>query len=68
MFSQYVTPKGENSPKEYADCEKLYSECEIPKPTRHVVKRRRKFHRKNVTPAYDETTSNPASDEMSNLI
>lgn len=69
MFSQYITPKDENSPKEFADCGKLYSECEVPKRTMNVKRRRKIYRRKNVTATYEETTINPTSDEdMSNLI
>lgn len=71
LFSQYVTQRDQSGmPKEFADCQKLYSECEVPKRT--IVTRRRKVNRKNLTstPATsnEETTNEPSGDETSNLI
>jgi hypothetical protein len=78
LFSQYVTPKNEiNSPKVFADCGKMYSECQVPERSSNpgVVKRRRKFNqKKNVTSSetesFDEqTTFAPVSaEEISNYV
>lgn len=76
LFSQYVTPKNEtNSPKVFADCGTMYSECQVPVRSSNsgVVKRRRKFNqKKNVTSSetFDETTeiAPVSAEEISNYV
>lgn len=60
LFKEYVTPKNaKSSPKKFADCGKLYSECKAPNEQPIGLKKRRKqLKDKNVTttPAVEETT------------
>ena len=62
LFEEYVTPKDNaNSPKQFTDCAKLYSECRAPneQPIGAVNKRKKPIKNKNKTstqPLVEETT------------
>lgn len=60
VFKHYRLDKeSPKYPKKFADCEKLYSDCEIPKEGYSTKKRRRYFKRRNQTASEEETTVNP---------
>lgn len=60
LFKEFVTPKdGDNAPKKFTDCAKLYTECRAPneQPTGVIKKKQLRRRNQTVTPStIDETT------------